>query len=140
VSKLPQSPRNGISETLNLKISSGLRPSFSPPPLPNQKELPTALLASVIYLWVKYAYFICKLRLHFPDSKHLLGFVCHEIFGNFFRHSEIFGLHPPTIHASYGPVYTVKCSAITSCSAFCFEQLWVYLSTDDSKNGLLLLT
>jgi hypothetical protein len=28
-------------------------------------------------------------------SKHLLGFVCHEIFGNFFRHSEIFGLHPP---------------------------------------------
>ena len=53
--------------------------------------------------------FVCKLHLHFPDSKHLRGFVCHEIFGNFFRHSEIFGLHPPppppTIHASYGPAY-----------------------------------
>ena len=35
--------------------------------------------------------FVCKLRFHFPDSKHLRGFVCHEIFGNFFRH---FGLHP----------------------------------------------
>jgi hypothetical protein len=53
--------------------------------------------------------FVCKLQLHFPDSKHLRGFVCHEIFGNFFRHSEIFGLHPPppsTIHASYGPAST----------------------------------
>ena len=39
--------------------------------------------------------FVCKLRFHLPDSKHLRGFVCHEIFGNFFRHSEIFGLHPP---------------------------------------------
>jgi hypothetical protein len=39
--------------------------------------------------------FVCKLRLHFPDNKHIRGFVCHEIFGNFFRHSEIFGLHPP---------------------------------------------
>ena len=38
--------------------------------------------------------FVCKLRLHFPDSKHLRGFIGHEIFGNFFRHSEIFGLHP----------------------------------------------
>jgi hypothetical protein len=47
--------------------------------------------------------FVCNLHLHFPDSKHLRGFVCHEIFGNFFRHLEIFGLHPPTIHASYGP-------------------------------------
>ena len=28
-------------------------------------------------------------------SKHLRGFVCHEIFGNLFRHSEMFGLHPP---------------------------------------------
>ena len=37
--------------------------------------------------------FVCKLRLHFPDSKHLRGFIGHEIFGNFFRHSEIFGLH-----------------------------------------------
>ena len=53
---------------------------------------------------------VCKLRLHFPDSKHLRGFVCrNEILGNFFRHSEIFGLHPPppipppTINASYGP-------------------------------------
>ena len=27
--KIPQSPGNGISETLNLKISSDLRPSFS---------------------------------------------------------------------------------------------------------------
>jgi hypothetical protein len=26
--------------------------------------------------------FVCKLRLHFPDSKHLRGFACHEIFGN----------------------------------------------------------
>ena len=51
--------------------------------------------------------FVCKLHLHFPDSKHLRGFVCHEIFGNFFRHSEIFGLHPPpTIHASYGPAWS----------------------------------
>jgi hypothetical protein len=31
----------------------------------------------------------------FHDSKHIRGFVCHEIFGNFFRHSEIFGLPPP---------------------------------------------
>jgi hypothetical protein len=38
--------------------------------------------------------FVCKLRLHFPDSKHLRGFIGHEIFGNFFRHAEIFGLHP----------------------------------------------
>jgi hypothetical protein len=38
--------------------------------------------------------FVCKLRLHFSDSKHLRGFIGHEIFGNFFRHSEIFGLHP----------------------------------------------
>ena len=34
--------------------------------------------------------FVCKLRLHFPNSKHLRGLVCHDIFGNFFRHSEIF--------------------------------------------------
>ena len=50
--------------------------------------------------------FVYKLHLHFPDSKHLHGFVCHEIFGNFFRHSEIFWPTPPpppTIHASYGP-------------------------------------
>ena len=123
LSNLPQSPGNGISETLNLKISSGLRPSLSatPPPIeksflrpclvllnckqivnfdilkrcfltirtflsklppksrkwhfrdskfknslgpsalalsrPNQKELPTALHASVICLCVKYSYF-----------------------------------------------------------------------------------
>jgi hypothetical protein len=38
--------------------------------------------------------FVCKLRLHFPDSKHLRGFIGHEIFGNFFRYSEIFALHP----------------------------------------------
>jgi hypothetical protein len=38
--------------------------------------------------------FVCKLRLHFPDSKHLRCFIGHEIFGNFFRHSEIFRLHP----------------------------------------------
>ena len=54
--------------------------------------------------------FVCKLHLHFPISKHLRGLVCHDIFGNLFRHSEIFGLHPPppppaTIHASYGPGY-----------------------------------
>jgi hypothetical protein len=29
--------------------------------------------------------FVCKLRLHIPDRKHLRGFACHEIFGNFFR-------------------------------------------------------
>jgi hypothetical protein len=34
--------------------------------------------------------FVCKLRLHFPDSKHFPGFVCHEIFGNVFLHSEMF--------------------------------------------------
>jgi hypothetical protein len=45
--------------------------------------------------------FVCKLRLHCPDSKHLRGFIGHEIFGNLFRHSEIFGPTPPTIHASY---------------------------------------
>jgi hypothetical protein len=58
--------------------------------------------------------FVCKLRLHFPDnSKHLRGFVvCHEIFGNFFRHSEIFGLDPPTIHASYGPEASYKLSPL----------------------------
>ena len=39
--------------------------------------------------------FVCELRHHFPDSKHLRRFVCHEIFGNFFHHSELFGLHPP---------------------------------------------
>ena len=51
--------------------------------------------------------FVCKLHLHFPNTKHLRGLVCHDIFGNFFHHSEIFGLHtpPPTIHASYGPGY-----------------------------------
>jgi hypothetical protein len=38
--------------------------------------------------------FVCKLRLLFSDNKHLRGFIGHEIFGNFFRHSEIFGLHP----------------------------------------------
>jgi hypothetical protein len=38
---------------------------------------------------------VCKLRLHFPNSKHLRGLVCHDIFGNFFRHSEIFGPPPP---------------------------------------------
>ena len=54
LSKLSQSPGNGISETLNLKISSSLWPSFL---APNQKEIPTALHASVIRLCVKYAYF-----------------------------------------------------------------------------------
>jgi hypothetical protein len=38
--------------------------------------------------------FVCKLRLHFPDSKHVRGFIGHEIFVHFFRHSEILGLHP----------------------------------------------
>jgi hypothetical protein len=38
--------------------------------------------------------FVCKLRLLFSDNKHLRGFIGDEIFGNFFRHSEIFGLHP----------------------------------------------
>ena len=39
--------------------------------------------------------FVVKLRLHdhFPDSKHLRGFVGHEIFG-IFRDSESLGLHP----------------------------------------------
>ena len=108
--KLPESPGNGISETLNLKISSAFGCRSYPP---NQKELPTALHAYVICLSVNIRIFVCKLRLHFPDSKHLRGFVFLEIFGNFFCHSENFGLHtpplpphtppPPTIHASYGP-------------------------------------
>jgi hypothetical protein len=41
-------------ETLNLKIPSGLWPSFL---APNKKEIPTALHASVIRLCLKYAYF-----------------------------------------------------------------------------------
>jgi hypothetical protein len=81
------------------KFKNFLGPSFQ---APNKKELPMALHASVICLCLNYVYF-CKLHLHFPVSKHLHGLVCHEIFGNFIRHSEIFGLHPPTIHASYGP-------------------------------------
>jgi hypothetical protein len=39
--------------------------------------------------------FVCNLRLHFSNSKHLCGLVCHDIFGNYFRHSKIFGLPPP---------------------------------------------
>jgi hypothetical protein len=48
--------------------------------------------------------FVCKLRLHFPDSKHLRDFACHEIFGNFFSSFGYFRPPPPppTIHASYG--------------------------------------
>ena len=45
--------------------------------------------------------FVCKLRLHFSDSKHLRGFACHEIFGFFSRHSEIFGLHLPILQTLY---------------------------------------
>ena len=43
-----------------------------------------------------------SLRIHFPDSKYLCGFVSDEIFGIFFRHSEISGLYPSTIHARNG--------------------------------------
>jgi hypothetical protein len=53
--------------------------------------------------------FVCKLRHHFPDSKHIRGFVRHEIFGNFIRHSEIFGLHPQLFIIAtnrYNPPYS----------------------------------
>jgi hypothetical protein len=97
IRKLPQCLGNGISETLNLTFSSGLQFS-SRFQHANLKQLSTALHAAVICPCVKYAYFVCKLRLHFPDSEHLRGFVSHEIFGNVFRHSEDFAQHPPTIH------------------------------------------
>ena len=42
-----QSLGNGISETLNLKISSGLRPSLSA--RPNQKVIPMALLLMSVH-------------------------------------------------------------------------------------------
>ena len=47
--------------------------------------------------------FVCTLRLRFPDSKRLRGFGGHEIFGNFFRHSEIFGLHLPNYTCQLRP-------------------------------------
>ena len=49
----------------------------------------------------------------------LANTVCHEIFGNFIRHSEIFGLPPPppTIHASYGPVCRVRHFSVLSFRA-----------------------
>ena len=51
--------------------------------------------------------FVCKMHLHFPDSKHLRGFVCHEIFGNFFVIRKFLAYTPPTIHASYGPAANI---------------------------------
>jgi hypothetical protein len=47
LSKLPQSPGNGISETLNLKISSGLRPSFSVPPQSKRPSYSTACFCNM---------------------------------------------------------------------------------------------
>jgi hypothetical protein len=106
LSKLPQSPGNGISENLNLKISSGLRPSFQ---APNKKELPTALQP--------YSVTACFCNMSLPKLCVFLFVNCIFIFrlANTFvasyamKYSEMlfvirkFFPIPPTIHASYGP-------------------------------------
>jgi hypothetical protein len=85
--------------------------------------------------------FVCKLHLHFPDSKRLRGFVCHEIFGHFFRHSEIFGLHPPpTIDASYGPDYALRIEFQMRGSPHLHALIWTSDCpelTNDTKNAYI---
>jgi hypothetical protein len=80
---------------MNRKKLQYLGPSalvLSPP----IKEPPTAPHASVICLCVnEMRIFVCKLRLHFPDSKHLRCFVRHEIFGNFFVIRKFLAYTPP---------------------------------------------
>ena len=46
--------------------------------------------------------FVCKLRLHFPDSKHLRGFAYHEYSEIVFVIRNFLAYIPPTIHNSYG--------------------------------------
>ena len=52
--------------------------------------------------------FVCKSRLHFPDSKHFRGFVGREIFENFCRP----GLHPSS------PQLYMLATALDGLSAF----------------------
>ena len=123
IRKLPQCLGNGISETIILKLSSGLQ--FSPRfQHANLKQLHTALHAAVICLCVKYAYFVCKLRLHFPDSEHLRGFVSQDIFGNFFRHSENFALYTPQLYMLAKALalcdYTLKNRCATKHTKRCY--------------------
>jgi hypothetical protein len=89
-SKLPPSLGNGISETLNLKISSGLRPSFAAPQW-KRASYGSACFGNMSVRKIM-RIFLCKLRLHFLDSKHLRGVTCHEIFGIFFV------IHPPQLY------------------------------------------
>jgi hypothetical protein len=101
LSKLPQSPGNGISEILNLKISSGLRPWLSAPQS-NRASYGTACFCNMpvrkifVFLFVN-CLFIFQIANTFVASYAM-------------KYSEIFfvirkflAYTPPTIHASYGP-------------------------------------
>jgi hypothetical protein len=73
--------------------------------------------------------FVGKLRFHFPDIKHLIrGFVCHEIFGNFFRHSDIFGLHPQLyiLATALLEMLSLKCNFFEDFTAihWCLIVVW----------------
>jgi hypothetical protein len=64
--------------------------------LDKHAPLPTALHASVICLCVNHFVFLFVNYIFiFRIENTFVAFVCHEIFGNFFRHSEIFGPHTP---------------------------------------------
>ena len=80
---------------------------------------------------------VCKLHLDFPDSKHLRGFVCHEIFGNFFVIRKFLAYTPPppphppppTKHASYGPAGKQRATAMLCLLYTITIELLLLLST-----------
>ena len=83
--------------------------------------------------------FVCKLRLHFQNSKHLRCLVCHDIFGNFFCDSEIFDLHPLyTIHASYGPGYRLADWNFSRSPANCVLSSYTSLKKATCRRQVLL--
>ena len=103
-------------------------------------------------------FFVCKLRLHFPDSKHLRGFIDHEIFETFFRSSfEKFwptphqlymlatGLSPPPVANILGENFLdalfflkvpLETEAPPPTTFWCFLRPWMYAKQFDFVDSL----
>jgi hypothetical protein len=90
LSKLPQSPGNGISENLNLEISSGLRPSF---PAPNKRaSYGTAFCNMSLRKLCVFLFVNCIFIFRIPNT-----FVASYAM----KYSEIFFFHCPLCKREY---------------------------------------
>jgi hypothetical protein len=72
--------------------------------------------------------FVCKLRLHFPDSKHLRGFACHEIFGNIWPTPPQLYMLATALKKTSAPVRLIK-------RGFQPQNCWYSISTLLNNNA-----